>query len=191
MSECDRLLAVLPVREGTVPPGVVDAMVLARGSALVVGEGACAAAQQITAASVLRCVDVPDFRPSAIAAALVPLLTDVDCVIIPACAEGRSIAARLAFLLCRSLWPNVAWWEGNTAVSLRADGSIGRRFPWDSVRGVVTVRPGAVPWVSDRVEGCDHRVLPLSLPEEPDARSLGVLPGRQRARVRELIHAAQ
>lgn len=176
MLESDRLLAVLPVREGSLPPATPEAVYLARGAVLMIGEGALLAARGLRAASKVRCVDVADFRPAAIAAGLAPLVAEVACVVVPGSADGRTLAARLAFVLDRPLWPNVVRKEGSTAaVCLRADGTPGKSFSWESVRGVVTVRPRVGDRCTVAGDACAPTSFHLSLPELPDAQPLGLV----------------
>jgi len=176
MLESDRLLAVLPVREGVLPPGTSEAVYLAGGAVLMIGEGVLLAARGLRAASKVRCVDVADFRPAAIAGGLAPLVAQVACVVVPGSADGRTLAARLAFVLDRQLWPNVVRKEGSTgAVCVRADGTPGKSFSWESVRGVVTVKPRVADRCTVAGDACAITSLDLSLPEVPDPQPLGLM----------------
>lgn len=174
MLRSDRLLAVLPVRGGALPPATSEAVSLSGGAVLMIGEGVLPAARGLRAVSAVRCVEVADFRPAAVAACLVPVLAEVDCAVLPASADGRSLAARLAFLLGRPLWSNLVCADG-TAVCLRADGNPGPSVPWDSVRGVVTVRPRAGDRCTVAGPPCAPTSVRLAMPELPDARPLGLV----------------
>lgn len=98
------MLAVVPVRGGALPAGGAEAVAEAGGRALVVGEGAVVAAEEL--AGVARRVDAVElgaFLPAAWAAALAPLLVGEAHVVLPACPDGRDLAPRLSHRLGRPL----------------------------------------------------------------------------------------
>ena len=106
MSKLPRLdaLAITVARAGALPPGTDDAVAEAGGCALVVGDGAAAAAGELEAATAAWHADTGvGMRPGALAAALAPVLAQVPLLILPGSADGRDLAPRLAHALGRSL----------------------------------------------------------------------------------------
>lgn len=97
-------LAVVVARDGVLPPGTQEAIGEAGGSVLVLGEGAGAAAEGLSSAPRRWYADTgPGAPPGALSAALAPLLAAVDLAILPASADGRDLAPRLAAVLGRPL----------------------------------------------------------------------------------------
>jgi len=98
------MLAVLPVRDGSLPLGGAEAVAEAGGEALVVGPGAAEAASLLAGvATDVSWAELPPFAPAAWAAALAPLVEDADVVVLPGSPDGRDLAPRLAHLLRRPL----------------------------------------------------------------------------------------
>ncbi|MDA8343492.1 MAG: mycofactocin-associated electron transfer flavoprotein alpha subunit [Actinomycetota bacterium] len=104
-------LAVAFVRDGRLPPGAAEAACEAGdagGGALVIGSGADAAAQvlsDLVGGTVLvgAAETGHGFRPGLLAAALAPLCAATPLVVMPASADGRDLAPRLAATLGRPL----------------------------------------------------------------------------------------
>jgi electron transfer flavoprotein alpha subunit len=98
------MLAVLPVREGSLPLGGAEAVAEAGGRALVIGPGAAEAATHLDGvATVVGWAELPEFAPAAWANALAPLVSAADVVVLPGSPDGRDLAPRLAHLLRRPL----------------------------------------------------------------------------------------
>jgi electron transfer flavoprotein alpha subunit len=98
------MIAVVPIRRGTLPAGGAEAVADAGGRAIVAGEqpehavdGLRGIAREVVA------VELGDYAPGAWAAALAPLVADEDVVLLPASPDGRDLAPRLAHLLHRPL----------------------------------------------------------------------------------------
>jgi electron transfer flavoprotein alpha subunit len=92
------------VRQGVLPAGAAEAVEEAGGRAWLVGDGVDPAAGALDAATTeVRVSEVGPFRPASWAAALAPLLADEPVVLLPASADGRDLAPRLAGRLGRPL----------------------------------------------------------------------------------------
>ncbi len=98
-------LAVVPVRAGAAVAGGAECVAECDGRALLIGEGTAAAAGELTgiATSPVRTVEVAAFAPAAWAAMLAPVAGGEDVVLLPASADGRDLAPRLAAVLGRPL----------------------------------------------------------------------------------------
>jgi electron transfer flavoprotein alpha subunit len=100
------VIAVIPVRAGVLPLGAAEAAAEAGGAALVVGDGAAAAARELAAAGGgdVSVADLGRFAPDGWSRALAPHVAAHDVVLLPASADGRDLAPRLAFVLERPLY---------------------------------------------------------------------------------------
>jgi electron transfer flavoprotein alpha subunit len=98
-------LAIVLGRDGELPPGATEAVTEADGAVLVLGDGAEKAAR--AAAPVARrvwfCDTGPGLRPGGLAARLAPVVAAVPLLVLPATADGRDLAPRLAARLGRPL----------------------------------------------------------------------------------------
>jgi electron transfer flavoprotein alpha subunit len=161
--------AVVVARGGSLPAGADEAVAEAGGRAIVVGEGARAAAEAMNAVSVSWAET--GFRPGALARALAPVLPDV--VVLPASPDGRDLAPRLAAELGRPLFAGAIRVE--PLELSRLDGRVTGRV---DVEGpfVATLLPGvrSVPELA-RASTVE---LPLELEDRHDARLLEVLEPR-------------
>lgn len=91
------------VREGALPAGADEAIAEAGGCVLLVGSGTRAAAGELRSAVEVGLAEVGPFAPAAWSVALAPHLVDHDVVVLPASADGRDLAPRLAHALGRPL----------------------------------------------------------------------------------------
>ena len=142
------LLAVVPVRAGVLPAGGAEVVAEAGGRALLVGEGADEAAEQLAGiATDVRAWVTPGFAPGDWAARLAPLLAEERIVLLPASPDGRDLAPRLAAQLERPLLAGVMEFDGNSATTIRFGGRV---LAEHSLQGpvVATMQPG--------VRGVDH-----------------------------------
>ncbi len=97
-------VAVVVARRGRLPAGADDAVAACRGAVVVVGSGTEEAAAALPAARrVLRSETGDAFRPADLAARLAPVLGEWPLVVLPASADGRDLAPRLAGALGRPL----------------------------------------------------------------------------------------
>jgi electron transfer flavoprotein alpha subunit len=106
------VIAVIPVREATLPTGAEETAAECGGRALVIGQGAREAAAGLGAREV-RTAEAGAYAPAAWARSLAPILAADDVVVLPASPDGRDLAPPLAVALDRPLW------AGATAVSAR------------------------------------------------------------------------
>lgn len=96
--------AVIMVRRGRLPTGADEAVEEAGGSAVVVGSGTPEGAAALCTARRIRWWETGDgFAPAALAAGLARTLDDHPLVILPASADGRDLAPRLAAEMDRPL----------------------------------------------------------------------------------------
>jgi len=97
-------VAVVVVRQGRLPAGADDAVADAGGTALLVGSGTEDGGRSLTAAERVLWSETGDgLRPAALAARLAPWLRQSSLVLLPASADGRDLAPRLAARLGRPL----------------------------------------------------------------------------------------
>jgi electron transfer flavoprotein alpha subunit len=97
-------VAVLMVRGGRLPAGADEAVEEAGGAAVVVGSGTREGAAALGSARHVRWWETGDgFAPGALADGLGPALLDIPLVILPASADGRDLAPRLAAEMNRPL----------------------------------------------------------------------------------------
>jgi len=174
------MIAVVVVREGRLPSGGDEAVAECGGRALLVGSGTATAAADLAGVSTdVACAEVEGaYRPAAWAAALAPVLADEPHVVLPASADGRDLAPRLADLLHRPLWAGAVLVTPPRIDLARVGGrELHRVAPGEAfvatlipgVRGVAAVAgaPGAAP----------VRPVAVDVPDdEPDATVIGVLP---------------
>lgn len=99
------MIAVVVVRDGALPLGADECAAEAGGRVVLVGTGTSTAAKELAArVTDVRVAEVDGgFAPGAWARAIAPLLRDEDVVVLPASADGRDLAPRLAFALDRPL----------------------------------------------------------------------------------------
>ncbi|MEI2697083.1 MAG: hypothetical protein V9E94_01615 [Microthrixaceae bacterium] len=135
-------LAVVPVRDATLPAGGVEAVADAGGRALVVGDGARAAARSLGGvATELRCWDTPGYAPGAWAGAIAPLVADETLLVLPASPDGRDLAPRLAALLERPLFAAAMELGDDTVTTIRHGGRVLAEHQLGGP-AVVTLQPG-------------------------------------------------
>lgn len=172
----ERPVAVLPVREGRLSTGASVALRLAEGAAYLVGDGASLAAEHVELADLLRSVEVEDFRPAATARAPAPLIEAARYIVLPADADGRLLAAQLAFVLRRPLISNVIYADRDKAVSAGVYGQITQTVAMMTLTGVITVAPEAE-LVEFSLRSCPRRTRTrVALPDVADPRTLGLVP---------------
>jgi electron transfer flavoprotein alpha subunit len=96
------MLAVVPVRDGVLPLGGLEAVAECGGVALLAGSRPDVNATAGVGRSV-RGVELGDFQPARWAAALAPLVAGSAVIVLPASPDGRDLAPRLAHELGRAL----------------------------------------------------------------------------------------
>jgi electron transfer flavoprotein alpha subunit len=160
------LIAVVPVRAGVLPAGAGEAMAEAGRRALVVGEDAATAAAELAGlvppageppagethagethageppGTFVRAAEARGYSPAGWAAALAPLLTEHDVIILPASPDGRDLAPRLAHLLGRPLLAGALSVSPECVVLARHGGLVEERHMLDGEPVVTTLLPG-------------------------------------------------
>jgi electron transfer flavoprotein alpha subunit len=99
------MIAVVPVRQGEPVAGGAETVAECGGNVILIGDATEAAALLLTgvAISPVRTVEQPSFSPARWARLLAPLVRDHAVVALPASADGRDLAPRLADVLDRPL----------------------------------------------------------------------------------------
>jgi electron transfer flavoprotein alpha subunit len=134
------MLAVLPVRDGSLPTGGAEAAAECSGRALLIGTGTELAASELGTGEVRLLELAPGTGPAATTIAVVPHLDD-DVVVLPASPDGRDLAPRIAHVLRRPLLAgaievsttgaSVSRWGGLVIEDVQAPGAF-----------VATLQPG-------------------------------------------------
>lgn len=168
-------VAVIVVRDGTAPLGADEAVAEAGGRAVLAGTGTDDVAPALPSLRSAWCADLGDFAAGRWAARLAPALRGCGPIVLPASADGRDLAPRLAATLRRPLLAGAVW-VGPTAVEvLRYDGRVALELAVDGPF-VATLQPGVRGGEpADRAP----ELRTLRLPEVaagPDATVLEVLP---------------
>jgi electron transfer flavoprotein alpha subunit len=176
-------MAVVVVRDGQLPAGAAETVAEAGGAVLVVGSGAGKAADGLDAASRIWLLEVPSAGPAALAATLAPTLAAVDMILLPASADGRDLAPRLAVILGRPLLAGAVRCAPGEVEVARLDDRLSVRVGVDGPT-LVTLLPGrrGTPEPVDGSEGAkgskSQQVNVLSLvaaDASRDAESVDVL----------------
>jgi electron transfer flavoprotein alpha subunit len=136
-----RMLAVVVVREGALPAGADECVAEAHGRALLCGSGTEAAAKQLTAAMEIRCAEVGSFAPGAWARTFTSVLEPEGVVLLPASADGRDLAPRLAHALDRPLLAGAVAVDEQHAVLVRGGGLLSETYVVDGPV-IATLEPG-------------------------------------------------
>jgi electron transfer flavoprotein alpha subunit len=98
------VIALVPVRDGVLPAGAEEVVAECGGRALLVGAGAASAAKGLAGLSTeVQVWETEGYRPAAWSAKLAPVLAREPVVVLPASADGRDLAPRLAHRLGRPL----------------------------------------------------------------------------------------
>ena len=98
------MIALVPVRDGVLPAGAEEVVAECGGRAVLVGTGAARAATGLAGLSTeVQVWETEGYRPAAWSAALAPVMTREPVVVLPASADGRDLAPRLAHRLGRPL----------------------------------------------------------------------------------------
>jgi electron transfer flavoprotein alpha subunit len=135
------VIALVPVRNGTLPVGADEAIAEAGGRAALIGEGTGAAAEQARTARDLVAWEAGAFRPAAWARVLAGRLHDEPVVLLPAAPDGRDLAPRLAHAMGRPLFAGVVALRDDRATLVCYGGLLMQDVPVDD-RIVATLQPG-------------------------------------------------
>jgi electron transfer flavoprotein alpha subunit len=173
------VIALVPVRDGEPADGGVEAIAECGGRAIVVGSGVAAAVPLLAGvATDIRVWEAGPFHPGTWAATLAPVLADDPVVVLPASADGRDLAPRLAHAMRRALLAG--------ALAVDDDGASVSRWGGLAIEDVVARDP-FVATLQPGVRGVDPRpgsseppsveVLDLRAPAGiAEAMTLEVLP---------------
>lgn len=105
MGSVRNMIAVVVVRDGSLPAGGAEAVAECAGRAVLIGSGAAAAAETLTGiATELSLIERDTFAPATFALELAQVLTDERGVVLPASPDGRDLAPRLAAAMQRPLY---------------------------------------------------------------------------------------
>jgi electron transfer flavoprotein alpha subunit len=171
------MLAVIPVRAGRLPAGGDETVAECAGRAVLVGDGTRAAAASLAGlAARVSAWEAGAFAPAAWASALTGLLRTEHAVVLPASADGRDLAPRIAHTLGRPLLAGALqvtarratrpWWGGLVLEDRQLDVPFVATLQ-PGVRGVEPPPPDASPPAVDD--------LPLLLGSDGDPTVVEVL----------------
>lgn len=186
------MIAVVPVRHGTLPVGGEEAVAECGGRGLLIGSGVLDAARDIRAAVSLDALEVGRFAPAQWAMLLVEHLAGEPVAVLPGSPDGRDLAPRLAHALGRPLLAGavevcpegatVARLGGRQLVTLRHDGPFVATLQ-PGVRGVEPVAPSEAPPTTTSVERQEGSTAPAldaalvqELPADPATMDLAEAP---------------
>ncbi len=119
------MLALLPVRDGVLPTGALEAASESRGSVIVVGSGVEATIEELAPhVHTLTLAEVESFAPAAWSKALAPHLVSYDRIVLPGSPDGRDLAPRLSAELRRPLVAGVVGAIGDEVQVARHGGLV-------------------------------------------------------------------
>jgi electron transfer flavoprotein alpha subunit len=153
------MLAVIPVRDGVMPLGALEAVAECGGRAVLVGSGVDPGAVAGVGRQVST-VGLGAFQPARWASALAPMLADVRVVVLPASPDGRDLAPRLAHALSRPLLAG-ATAASTASVSIARGGGLTLHDFVVDEPVVVTLQPGIRGVLAD---GGEPDVSPVDTP---------------------------
>ena len=159
-----RSIAVVPVRAATLPAGAEETIAEAGGVVLLAGSGTTEAAASLAVDAVSVAVaeiGAPAF--GAWAAGLAPFLAPYHAILLPASADGRDLAPRLAAAMGRPLLAGATEYRDDEVRLTRCGGLLSEHVTADGPV-VVTLQPG--------VRGTEPRRRSRPVPE-PIAVRLG------------------
>jgi electron transfer flavoprotein alpha subunit len=169
------MIAVVPVRHGTLPVGGGEAVAECGGRALLVGSGVLDAAGALPASATVTALEVGRFAPAAWARLLAGRLADEPVLVLPGSPDGRDLAPRLAHALGRPLLAGAVEVCPQGATVARLGGRQLRRIQAGEPF-VSTLQPGVrgVEWPADL--GPEVAVERVEVAEQGDAVVLDELP---------------
>lgn len=171
------MIAVVPVREGTLPGGADEAVAEAGGRAVLVGDGTAAAAAELRAARAVVAWEAGAYRAGAWAQALADRLRDEAQIVLPGSPDGRDLAPRLARALGRPLLAGAIAVRADGATLVRHGGLLTEEARADGPF-VATLQPGVRGVGREEFVAAPPSVEPaaLELPDVHDAEVLELLP---------------
>ena len=135
-------IAVVPVRAAVLPSGAEETIVEAGGTVLLAGSGTAEAAAGLAVDAVsVAAAEIGNPAFGAWAAALAPVLTPYHTVLLPASADGRDLAPRLAAAMGRPLLAGATEYRDDEVRLARFGGQLCEHVAADGPV-VVTLQPG-------------------------------------------------
>jgi electron transfer flavoprotein alpha subunit len=135
-------IAVVPVRAAVLPAGAEETIAEAGGVVLLAGSGTAEAAAGLTVDAVSVAVaEIGEPAFGAWAAALAPVLARYHAVLLPASADGRDLAPRLAAAMDRPLLAGATEYREHEVRLARCGGLVTEHVTADGPV-VVTLQPG-------------------------------------------------
>ncbi len=136
------MIAVVPVRSGTLPAGGAETVAEAGGRVILVGDGAPEAMEELEGLTVeVLTWDTPGFQPARWADALAGLLRAEPLVLLPASPDGRDLAPRLAANLGHDLFSSALEIRGRLIRTVGFGGAAMLEHHLGDA-AVVTLQPG-------------------------------------------------
>jgi electron transfer flavoprotein alpha subunit len=166
------MIAVVPVRAGSLATGGMAAIAESGGVGIIIGEGAVETARAVAARAVatdagaecreLRTLELGSFRPAEWAAAVAAQVRDHGPVVLPASPDGRDLAPRLAAELG---WPLLAG-----AIRVTSEGA---SLAWRDGRQIAHFRT-ADAFVATLLPGSRNALIPDDAVEVPAGATVSV-----------------
>ena len=163
------MIAVVPVRQGTLPAGGLEAVATAGGRVVLVGEGTGPAVAELAGVAVeIRVWEAGDFAPGAWSVALAPLLAGEPIILLPASPDGRDLAPRLAAELDRPVLAGAVEVDDSMVTTPMFGGAA---MADHNIAGpvVVTLQPGMRGVQRGAASLPDVETLVVSGPRRPDS----------------------
>ena len=171
------MIAVVVVRDGSLPAGGAEVVAECAGRGVLMGSGTSTAAELLHGiATHLTLVERADFRPAAFASELAPLLADESIVVLPASPDGRDLAPRLASELQRPLHAGAIAVSADRVDLVRNGGrDLHRVVP--EARFIATLQPGSRGVIADPLLNTPTTLTPELVPANAvDATVIAVHP---------------
>lgn len=173
------MIAVVPVRSGTLPAGGAEAVAAAAGNVIVLGAGTAAAVDELgPIAAVVRTWETPGFEPGRWAGALAELLDDEPIILLPASPDGRDLAPRIAAVLGHDLFSAAVEIRGRTIRTVGFGGAAMLEHHLGDA-AVVTLEPGVRgidPTTDHRSGAPEVTSINPPAPAVADCRTVELLP---------------
>lgn len=173
------MIAVVPVRCGTLPAGGAEAVATAGGNVILVGEGTRAAVDALGAlAAVVLTWETPGYEPGRWANALAGTVADQALVLLPASPDGRDLAPRLATVLGHDLFSAAVEIRDRVVRTVGFGGAAMLEHHIGDA-AVVTLQPearGIDPATDSHPGPPEVTSIHPEVPDVPDCRTVEVLP---------------
>ncbi|MGP0032531.1 MAG: mycofactocin-associated electron transfer flavoprotein alpha subunit [Acidimicrobiales bacterium] len=170
------MIAVVVVRDGTLPLGAEEAVDEAGGRVLLVGTGTGAAGDDLQGATTeVTCWEAGPYQPGTWAGALGPELRHEDVVLLPASADGRDLAPRLAQVMGRPLHAGAIEVTATGATLIRGGGQSLLEVDFDGPV-VATLQPGSRGTDRRGAPAVAARTISPAVTPRPDAAYRGLSP---------------